>query len=276
MVRAIQLPLVMSTIAVASSARALPSPSEESPSRTQAAGEEAPEPDLASEVIDPTASLLNVYLLYEWTLDHYGAEEAGLAEDDGHVLTFRPVIPFSAWGAINILRLSVPYEIDTASGSEGLGATQIFDLVVVEQSWGRWGVGAVVELAPDAAAGSEEESPFQLGPALGAVGSLGEWTLGVFNQNLLSEDAQLSLLQPILGYAISPWLSVSIGELEIIWDWEAGELEAMPIGAQLNVVAPVLGQPLRLSVNPQLNLIDEPGLERWSMIFGLALIVPKK
>lgn len=270
--RTLQLSLVMCSFAASTSARAAPGPTEQSPSRAQVEREEARERALASEVIDPTASLLNVHLLYEWTLDHYDGEGAEPSEGDSHTFTLRPVIPFSAWGATNILRLSLPYELDSASSSDGLGATQILDLVVVEQSWGRWGAGAVVNLAP---AGSAE-GPFQLGPALGAVGTVGEWTLGVLNQNLLNEHAQLSLLQPILGYEILPSLSVSIGELEIVWDWEAGKLEALPVGVQLNLVVPLLKQPVRFSANPQLNLIDEAGVERWSVIFGFALLVPKE
>lgn len=269
--RAMQLSLLMCSLATTSRARALPGPTEQGPSRAQADREEARERALASEVIDPTASLLNVYLLYEWTFDHYDPEGAEAEEADSHTFTFRPVIPFPAWGSTNLLRLSLPYELSTSEG-DGLGPTQILDLVVVEQSWGRWGAGAVVNLAP---AGSAE-GPFQLGPALGAVGTVGDWTLGILNQNLLNEHAQLSLLQPILGYEVLPSLSVSIGELEIVWDWEAGKLEALPIGVQLNVVVPVLKQPARFSANPQLNLIDEPGVERWSVIFGFALLVPRE
>jgi hypothetical protein len=236
------------------------------------------EPNLASEVIDPTASLLNVNLLYEWTIDHHAAEEAGLAEDDAHGVMLRPVIPFSAWGATHILRLSIPYELDTASGGAGLGASQIFDLVVIQQSWGRWGVGPVVNLVPEAAHAEDAEGadPFQVGPAIGVVASRGEWTLGALNQNLFSDDVQLSVLQPIVGYELSRSLSVSTGELEIIWDWNAGELEAVPLGAQLNVVVELLSQPLRFSVNPRFNVIDHPGLERWSVIFGATLLVPKE
>lgn len=242
-------------------------------------GEPGPrEPNLASEVLDPTASLLNVNVLYEWTIDHHAAEEAGLEEDDAHGIMLRPVIPFSAWGATHILRLSVPYELDTTSGGAGLGASQVFDLIVVEQSWGRWGVGPVVNLVPEAveAEDAEDADPFQVGPAIGVVASTGEWTLGVFNQNLFSDDVQVSVLQPIVGYELSPALSLSAGELEIIWDWEAAELEAVPLGAQLNVVVELLSQPMRFSVNPRFNVIDDPGLERWSVIFGATLLVPKK
>jgi len=268
--RTLRLSLVMCSLAAAGSARAQ---NEQSPSSAQTASAEARERALASEVIDPTASLLNVHVLYEWTLDHYDGEGAEPAEGDSHTLIFRAVIPFPAWGATNVLRLSIPYELSTSDG-DGLGATQLLDLVVVEQSWGRWGAGAVANLVP--AESAEETGPFQLGPALGIVATAGDWTLGLLNQNLLGEHAQLSLLQPILGYEILPSLSVSIGELEIVWDWEAGKLEALPVGVQLNLVLPVLKQPVRFSANPQLNLIDEPGHERWSVIFGFALLVPKE
>ena len=102
-----------------------------------------------------------------------------------------------------------------------------------------------------------------------------EWTLGVFSQNRFSGGVQLSLLQPFVGYSISPTLSLSIGEPQLTWDWDAGELVAAPVGLQLNVVVPIVGPALRLSANPQLNLIDDPGLNRWSLIFAIGLPVAK-
>ena len=197
-----------------------------------------------------------------------------MRSDDSHAITLRPVIPFPAWGATHILRLSVTYEIETASGASGLGSTQIVDLVVVEQSWGRWGPGVVVNLMPHADS-DEAADPLQIGPAFAVVSTLKEWTLGVLNQNLFSDDVQLSLLQPIVGYGISPSLSLSIGEPQFTWDWGDGKLVAAPLGVQVNVVVPILGQPLRLSANPQLNPIEDPEAKRWSMIFGVALPVPK-
>jgi hypothetical protein len=230
--------------------------------------------DLASEIIDPTAALLNVSVLYHWSFEHYASEEAGVAVGDSHAITFRPVIPFPAWGATNVLRLSVEYEAESGSGEAGLGATEIVDVVVIEQSWGRWGPGMVVKLVPHTGA-EESADPLQLGPAFAFVATPGRWTLGVFNQNLFSEDVQSSRLQPVLGYAVAHTLSLSIGEPQLTWDWSVGKLVALPVGVQLNVVVPILGQPLRLSANPELNLIDEPGAEKWSMIFGVALPVPK-
>jgi hypothetical protein len=229
--------------------------------------------DLASEIIDPTASLLNVNVLYHWSFERYASDEAG-AEGDSHAITFRPVIPFPAWGATNVLRLLVEYEVESESGAAGLGAAEIVDVVVVEQSWGRWGPGVVLHLAPPTDA-EESAAPLQLGPAFAVVATLDEWTFGVFNQNLFSEDVQLSRWQPVLGYALSPMLSLSIGEPQITWDWGDGKLVELPVGVQLNIVVPILGQPLRLSVNPELNLIDEPSAQKWSMIFGVALPIPK-
>jgi hypothetical protein len=49
-------------------------------------------------------------------------------------LTFRPVIPFTAFGRQNILRLTLPFRV-SGRGNEGLGAVSIFDLVVLDRSW---------------------------------------------------------------------------------------------------------------------------------------------
>ena len=259
---------------VQSVARAEPprdSPDDQEPSATHE------EVDLASDVIDPTASLLQMTLMYEWTIDHHAPEEAGLPEDDAHTLVLRPVIPFRAFGLEQIFRLTVPYALDSAHDVKGLDAVEAFDLVVFEQSWGRWGLGTVARLEPEGALAeeTEEEDPFQLGPALGVMASEGPWTFGAFNQNLFSGDVQVSYLQPIIGYGISPVLSVSNGEMQIAWDWSGGEFESIPIGVQVNWVAFPLSQPIRLFANPELNLLDEAGSERWSVTFGLAVLASR-
>jgi hypothetical protein len=33
-------------------------------------------------------------------------------------------------------------------------------------------------------------------------------------------------------------------------------------------------QPVRWSLNPQYNLVDDAGLEKWSVVLGLSLLVP--
>jgi len=250
------------------------------PARAQGQPRTAPEaseaPDLASDIIDPTAELFQLNLFYEWIGDHHDARAAGYLDDDAHAVIFRPVFPIRLWGQVNVLRVSTSYDLDTVMNTSGLDGTEAFDLLVFEQAWGRWAVGPVVRFAPrpDPAAGEteEEEDSFQVGPALAAVVLAGSWTFGAFNQNFFAEETQRSQLQPIIGYGISPWLSVSNGDMQIVWDYGQGSLSSLPLSVQANLVHPLFGQAIRWSVNPQYNLIRDQGLRSWSVVFGSTLL----
>ena len=88
--------------------------------------------ELARKAKDPTASLKAFNFLADYTGDYNGPNSG---QDDLSLdLTFRPVIPFTAFGRQNILRLTLPFRV-SGRGNEGLGAVSIFDLVVFDRSW---------------------------------------------------------------------------------------------------------------------------------------------
>ena len=72
-------------------------------------------------------------------------------DDSGYTFKFQPVVPFRAWGASNILRVVVPYQID-GPGDEGLKSVTLFNLVVLPQKWGRLAFGPVMSLSESASA----------------------------------------------------------------------------------------------------------------------------
>ena len=88
--------------------------------------------ELARKANDPTASLKAFNFLADYTGDYNGPNSG--QNDLSLDLTFRPVIPFTAFGRQNILRLTSPLRV-SGRGNEGLGAVSIFDLVVFDRSW---------------------------------------------------------------------------------------------------------------------------------------------
>ncbi len=191
-------------------------------------------------------------------------------DDDAWSVSFRPVIPFQAFGKSNILRMTLPYQLD-GRGENGLGDVSIFDLVVFNKPWGRWGIGAVATLA-----GSDNAPDrFAIGPAIGGVYQYSErLNLGLFNQNVFAGDTGISQLQPIIAYQLGDGWSVSGGDLQYAYDWEGGRWVSVPIGFQVAKVTRLFGQPIKLAINPQYNLIDDDGLEEWSVAITFGLLVP--
>jgi hypothetical protein len=233
----------------------------------QLAGADEADDELSRQATDPTASLMSFGLIGGYT----GAFHGDLPGDDDRTeIKFQPVIPFRAFGTSNILRLSLPYQV-SGRGENGLGDVTLFDLIVFNENWGRWGVGPVMIFATDDNAPDE----FVFGPAIGGVWQYSKTlNLGLFNQNVFGGDTGISQLQPIVAYQLGDGWSLSAGDLQFVYDWEGSRWLSVPIGAQLGKVTKVAGQAVRFAVNPQYNLIDDDGLEQWKVLFTFTLLVP--
>ena len=223
--------------------------------------------ELSRQATDPTASLMSFNFINDFRTSFYGVD------DDGFEFRFQPVVPFRAWKTSNILRLVVPYQTD-GPGNEGLKSVSIFDLVVLPQKWGRFGIGPVMNLAESESAA---ESKFSIGPALGAVVPISKkLNVGGFTQNLFASGVAITQLQPIVAYQLGSGWALSAGDLQFVYDWELDEWVSLPIGFQIGKVLKVAGQPMRLSLNPQWNLKDIEGANKAKIVFTATLLAPAK
>jgi hypothetical protein len=225
--------------------------------------------ELARQATDPTASLLAMNFIGDYTGGFYGPD-AG--DDDALDLTFRPAIPFTAFGKANILRITMPYRL-SGRGEDGPGDIGIFNIVVTGESWGRWGAGLVASLFSNDAAPDD----FAIGPAIGAVYNVSKkLNVGAFSQNVFAGDTAVSQLQPVIAYQLGQGWSLSAGDLQFAYDWKNDRWLSIPIGIQLGKVTRVGKQPVRWAVNPQYQLKDDPGLEEWSVALTFTLLLPGK
>jgi hypothetical protein len=223
--------------------------------------------ELSRQATDPTASLMSFNFANDFRTSFYGMD------DDGFEFRFQPVVPFRAWKVSNILRMTVPYQVD-GPGDEGLKGVSIFDLVVLPQSWGRLGFGPVMTLSESA---SDAESKFSIGPAVGGMHPVSKkLNVGLFNQNLFATGVALSQLQPIVAYQLGSGWALSAGDLQFVYDWNMGEWVSIPIGFQIGKVQRVAGQAMRFSLNPQWNLKDIDGANKAKVVFTVTLLAPAK
>ena len=243
------------------------------PATTRAEAQDSQQDELARRATDPTASPPNFSFINDVTFTYRNRADGTPVDDTGYALRFQPVIPFKAWGAANILRMTVPYEI-SGPNPEGLGDVTVFDLVILPQSWGRLGIGAVGNFA---AATSDVSAHAAAGPAIGFVaGVTKKLNMGLFNQNLFGDDLAISQIQPIVAYQLEDGWSMSLGDLQWAYDWNRDEFVSLPIGVQLGKVLPIAGQPMRFAVNPQYDLKDLPGNSRFGILFTVQLLLPEK
>lgn len=222
--------------------------------------------DLAQQAADPTAPLMAFTLKDEFTNSFYGVP------DSAHAFGFQAVVPFRAWKQANLLRVIVNYDI-TGPGERGLESVSIFDLIVFSKKWGRWGVGPLVQFAPNRGPGKDTALA---GPAIGFVAKKGKWNLGLFNQNLFGQNTRFSSIQPIISYGLGGGWTVASGDAQWSIDWTAPQFVNIPIGVQLAKVSKVGGQPVRFFVNPEYNARNVTGTPHWAIRFGITILAPGK
>lgn len=219
--------------------------------------------DLSNKVVDPTASLMTLGFKLNHTAGFHGN-----SDESANQLQIQPAIPYQAFGVSNILRITATGTIDGPRGS-GFNDVAIFNLFVINETWGRWGFGPVVDFIHDPLPGGDH---FTAGPAIGAVLSHEKWTYGIFNQNFIGSNTELSSIQPVLAYQLGNGYSLSAGDAQITYDWKSSQWVNLPVGVALNKVATIHGQPLKLSINPEYNFSDVRGTPQFTVRLGVAMI----
>jgi hypothetical protein len=220
---------------------------------------------LIDRATDPLSWLMTFMFRDEIVVPTVGTDE------ELNQLDFRTQLPFHAFGKFNIARVEVQYNISSADG-DGLEDVMLYDLVVTETSWGKWGIGPSMCMVPES---SPKGSTFQAGPAAGVIHLSEHWTVGMMMQNYLSSQYCETDIEPVLVYKVNEQLMLGIGDLKFEFDWTAGNWIQVPLGLELGYIADVGGQHILFFANPQYNLRNSDGNQEWQFYFGLTLLVPQ-
>ena len=236
--------------------------------------QEAPGQSLSEQTTDPTASLMSLSLQNWFTASFHR-----LSNQDANTIVFRPVIPFRTGDLSHILRVTLPYVSHSPAGP-GLSDTAIFDLLVFNASWGRWGIGPLL-LLPTATKNSLGSEKWSAGPAVGAVAPWGKWQFGLFVQTAFSfagasnrQDVQFMSIQPIIAYQLSQGWALSAGSASFDYDFEIRRWVSLTPAVQLGKVFQFGGFFWKAFGEVNYNFKDDPGLPQWGLKFGLNLLLP--
>ena len=222
-------------------------------------------PNLAAQVVDPTAPLKTFILQNRYSPSVWGLD------DRKNDLLFQAGIPHVLLNMPNIFRISVPYVTSQPLGERGLGDVEIVDIFLYQKGWGTLALGGVLSAGTNKGPGVDTLS---VGPAIAAVFRKDKWTYGVFNQNFFSfGDISRTQIQPILAYTLNERVSFAIGDAQYAVDWNEGRIINVPLSAQINYIARVHSQPVRFFFNSQYNAVNEPGTRKWTLSIGAAVIV---
>ena len=224
---------------------------------------------------DPTASLMNVQIQDIYTGDYHKLDDA-----DANSVLLRAAVPFQTGEIKHIARVTLPYITDSPSGESGLGDMVLFDLIVFDKSWGRWGIGPVL-LLPTASDDDLGAEKWAIGPALGFVAAQPGLLWGLFNQNLFSfagdgdrEDVDVSIIQPILSYSLPNQWSVGTSEMNVTYDWNESDWVALPLGVKLAKLTSLGSQKVQFSAAYEYNFADDRVGPEWNINVTAKFLFP--
>lgn len=112
---------------------------------------------------DPTASLMSVQIQNIYTGDYHNPDD-----ENGNSILLCLAVPFTTGSLKHIARATLPIVTESPSEKSGLSDLVLFDLIVFDKAWGRWGVGPVL-LAPTASKDELGSEKWAIGPAAGFV-----------------------------------------------------------------------------------------------------------
>ena len=240
-----------------------------------AAGEGTAGQSLEQAASDPTASLMSVSVQ-----DIYAGSYHQLDDESGNTLLLRSSVPFKTGSLAHIARVTLPVVTDSPSGESGLSDLVLFDLIKVEKSWGRWGIGPVL-LAPTATDDAIGMGKWALGPAVGFVARNNKLMWGLFNQNLFSfagdddrDDVNIGILQPIVNYSLPNKWSVGTSEMNVTYDWDRGAWTALPVGVKLAKLVKFGKLPVQFAGGYEYNFADDYVAPKWTVNLAVKVLFP--
>lgn len=226
---------------------------------------------------DPTASLMSLQVGDWYTADYYGADNT-----DANSVVLRAAIPFKTGELSHIFRLTAPFITEHPVLDNGISDTTIFDLVTFNESWGRWGIGAVALLPLGGRKRGTDQ--WAVGPALGFTVQQNKKLLwGAFNQNVFrvsgeqshgQKDVRQSSIQPILSYGLGQGWSTGISENQIVYDWEASRWSSLPIGMKLAKLHRFGKLPVQFNLQYEHNFVDDYGSPENTVRFTVKVLMP--
>jgi hypothetical protein len=203
---------------------------------------------------DPTASLMSVQLADWYNVGFYNLP----GDADANTFVVRSAIPFQTGDLNHIFRATVPFLTDHPLLDSGLSDITLFDLIVFNQDWGRWGVGPVALLPTGGAERGADE--WAIGPAVGFTTRADKLIWGLFNQNLFNvggENVNVSIVQPIINYGLGHGWSVGGSEMTFAWDWEQDRWSSVPLGVKVSKLQKFGKLPVQFSLQYEHDFADD-------------------
>ena len=185
----------------------------------------------------------------------------GVRGMDGVVNEFQiqpvlPMGPFAALPLLQLMKITLPFpSLPSPSSAAGVGDLQVFDLVSIEQSWGRWGFGPAL-VFPTASGELLGQGKWQAGPAIAAIYTgVKNLSAGAVLQNPISytgssdrADVNNLIITPTLTYNLEEGWFAGMSDFNWTFDWTSDGAATILVGAQVGKIVSIGRQMVSLSI----------------------------
>jgi len=201
-----------------------------------------------------------------------------------------PIGPFHSFPHAQLMKITLPLLISTpgipppigcigcppsSTGTCGMGDMQLFDLLSIKASWGRWGFGPALVL-PTATEPQLGAGKWQAGPSVAIiVTAIKNLTAGLVLQNPISFAGAANrpavnqmIITPTFTVNLNDGWFVGMSDYNFSWNWEQGGAATIPIGVQVGKVVRVGKQPISLSAEAGGVAARPAGTPNPGVIFG--------
>lgn len=167
-----------------------------------------------------------------------------------------PIGPFESFGFVQLVKMTMEFPtLPGPGGGTGFGDFQLFDLVTIKQSWGRWGFGPAL-VFPTASSEEFGAGKWQAGPAVALIyTNIENLTVGAVWQNPISyagspdrPDVNSLIITPTLTYNLKEGWFMGLSDYNWTFNWEDGGAATIPLGIQVGKVLSIGKQPFSASI----------------------------
>jgi hypothetical protein len=196
-----------------------------------------------------------------------------------------PIGPFKSFPFVQLVKITMPLYVAVPGSADlqkfgvtGVGDLQVFDLLSIKQSWGRWGFGPAL-VFPTASARVIGSGKYQAGPAFAAIYTgVKNLTVGAVVQNPISyagdptrSNVNNMLITPTLTYNLKDGWFAGLSDYNWSFNWENDGAATIPLGVQVGKVVTIGRQPVSLSVEVGGTAVRPEGTPNPGWILGFEL-----
>jgi hypothetical protein len=167
-----------------------------------------------------------------------------------------PIGPFASLPLVQLMKITLPFNsLPQPLGVSGLGDLQVFDLVTIKESWGRWGFGPAL-IFPTASDRALGQGKWQAGPAVALIYTgVKNLTAGAVWQNPISyagasdrSRVNSLIITPTLTYTLEKGWFAGLSDFNWTFDWTDGGASTILLGVQAGRVFNIGKQDVSVSL----------------------------